>query len=587
VLRSGRAVFAEDRDEFVARYPSLEGYARASGHLSWAAVPVPGIGALVMAWTEPQSFGRAQRAFLVTLGNLIGAAAERVEEVTQSELQRFVGAFDAMLDGVGIYRAIRDTSARIIDFEIEYLNPSSVNLPRDRAEIVGRRVLELWPASPLFDAWSQVLETGLPFVLEDADTGALGGNPGSAITVSIRATRLDPDRMVVVVRDVSERAALLREIQDANQGFAVAQELARVGNWRYDFATDRLAWSDELYRICGMQRGDPLPRPADGGLFEFEYPEDRGRVQEAIREAVMQRAPFSFDVRIVRRSDGEVRDTTTSGVVLTDDRDEVTAIWGATQDVTERRRAEQMRREMVSQLVRTRMVVSELQQVLLPAEMPEVAGASLTAHYRAATIEEVVGGDWYDAFDGPDGRVYMVVGDVAGHGIGCATLANQLRIAIQVRVHDGRRLGDILDVVDEELADEFATCWLGAFDPESRSLSVANAGHLPAVLYRAGKCELVAEHTRPPLGSGTNGAGELHLDLEPGDVLVAFTDGLVERRGEPLEAGLDRLCAVLVEVGDSEDVGLALVARLAADSEDDVCVMTLRVEEHGAGVHTA
>ena len=108
--------------------------------------------ALRMAWTEPQSFGRAQRAFLVTLGNLIGAAAERVEEVTQSELQRFVGAFDAMLDGVGIYRAIRDTSARIIDFEIEYLNPSSVNLPRDRAEIVGRRVLELWPASPLFDA---------------------------------------------------------------------------------------------------------------------------------------------------------------------------------------------------------------------------------------------------------------------------------------------------------------------------------------------------------------------------------------------------------------------------------------------------
>jgi PAS domain S-box-containing protein len=578
VLRTGRAVFADDRDDFVARYPALEGYVRAMGHQSWAAVPVPGTGALVMAWTEPQSFGRAQRAFLVTLGNLIAAAAQRVEEVTQSELQRFVGAFDAMLDGVGIYRAIRDASGDIVDLEIEYLNPSSVNLPRERSEIVGRRVLELWPDTPLFDAWSRVLETGEPFVMEDADTGRLGGDPNHAITVSIRATRLDPDRMVVVVRDVSERAALLREIQDANQGFAVAQELARVGNWRYDFATDRLEWSDELYRICGMQRGDALPRPADGGLFEFEYPEDRGRVQAAITEAVMERAPFSFDVRIVRRSDGEVRDIVTSGVVLTDDHNEITAIWGATQDVTERRRAEQMRREMVSQLVRTRMVVSELQQVLLPAEMPEVAGASLTAHYRAATIEEVVGGDWYDAFDGPDGRVYMVVGDVAGHGIGCATLANQLRIAIQVRVHDGRRLGDILDVVDEELADEFATCWLGAFEPKTRRLTVANAGHLPAVLYRAGRCELVAEHTRPPLGSGSNGAGELVLHLEPGDVLVAFTDGLVERRGEPLGTGLDRLCEVLTDVGDGEDIGLALVARLAADSEDDVCVMTLRVE---------
>src|SRR5262249_39226034 len=153
----------------------------------------------------------------------------------------------------------------------------------------------------------------------EADTGTLGGDTKNATTVSVRASRLDPDRMVLVVRDVSERAALLREIQDANRGFAVAQELARVGNWRYDFATDRLEWSDELYRICGMQRGDPLPRPADGGLFEFEYPEDRGRVQEAIRTAVMERAPFSFDTRIIRRNDGDVRDTITSGVVLTDE----------------------------------------------------------------------------------------------------------------------------------------------------------------------------------------------------------------------------------------------------------------------------
>jgi serine phosphatase RsbU (regulator of sigma subunit) len=178
----------------------------------------------------------------------------------------------------------------------------------------------------------------------------------------------------------------------------------------------------------------------------------------------------------------------------------------------------------------------------------------------------------------------MVVGDVAGHGIGCATLANQLRIAIQVRVHDGRRLGDILDLVDRELGDDFATCWLGAFDPESSELRVANAGHLPAVLYRDGRCEFVAAHTRPPLGSGVDGAGELVLQMEPGDVLVAFTDGLVERRSEPIGAGLDRLCEVLSEVGDGEDVGLALVARLAADSQDDVCVMTLRVQEAGTGV---
>jgi PAS domain S-box-containing protein len=577
VLTTGQTVFASGPDDLVARYPALENYSRTSGHRSWAAVPVPGIGALVLAWDEPQVFGRAQRAFLVTLGNLIGAAAQRVEEVQQSELERFVGAFDAMLDGVGIHRAIRDASGRIVDFEIEYLNPSSVNLPRDRSEIVGRRLQEVWPESPLLEQYARVVETGEPYMLEDADTGTLGGADDAATTVSVRASRLDSERLVLVVRDVSERAALIREIQDANQGFSVAQELARVGSWRYDFASDRLDWSDELYRICGMQRGSRLPRPADGGLFAFEHPDDRGRVQAAITEAVTKRSNFSFDVRIVRQDDGDVRDVATSGVVLTDENGEITAVWGATQDVTDRRRAEQMRREMVSQLVRTRMVVSELQQVLLPSEMPEIEGATLTAHYRAATIEEVVGGDWYDAFTGPDDQLYMVVGDVAGHGIGCATLANQLRIAIQVRVHDGRRLGDILDLVDRELSDDFATCWLGAYEPQARVLRVANAGHMPAVLWRGGTCEFVAGHTRPPLGTGIGGNEEVTLELEPGDVVVAFTDGLVERRSETLEVGLDRLCEVLAEVGDGEDVGLALVARLAADSQDDVCVMTLRV----------
>ena len=123
-----------------------------------------------------------------------------------------------------------------------------------------------------------------------------------------------------------------------------------------------------------------------------------------------------------------------------------------------------------------------------------------------------------------------------------------------------QRLCDILDLVDRELDDDFATCWFGAYDPESRRLRVANAGHMPAVLYRDGRCEFVAAHTRPPLGSGIDGADEVELQLQPGDVLVAFTDGLVERRAEPIGVGLDRLCSVLSEVGDGEDVGLALVA---------------------------
>jgi PAS domain S-box-containing protein len=583
-MTGGAPLFIPSATDLAERYPRLQQYRADMRHESWAAIPVPRIGVLVLAWRERQSFGRAQRAYIVTVGNLVGAAVQRVDQVAREHLERFAGAFDAMIDGVTIQRAIRDASGRIVDFEIEYINAASMNLQQDRSEIVGRRLTEVWPKTPLMERYADVVETGRPFELEDVDSADLGGEAETSMIVSLRVSRLDPERLVLVVRDSSERAALLREIQEANRGFSVAQELARVGSWRYDQETDTLEFSDELYRICGMKRGDELPRPSTGRLFDFEHPNDRGRVQKAIAEAVENKAPFSFDVRIIRQSDGDVRDTTTSGIVMVDDRDQITGIWGATQDVTERQRAEQVRREMVGQLVQQRMVVSELQKVLLPAEMPEITGATLAAHYRAANIEEAVGGDWYDAFTAPDGRVFMVVGDVAGHGISCATLANQLRVMIRVRVNDGMTAGEILPLADIELADDFATCWLGAYDSETRMLTVANAGHLPAVLLRNGRCSFVAGHTRPPLGAGTGKPEELTLQLQSGDVLVVFTDGLVERRSESIEVGLARLRSAILEMGDGADPGLALISRLAINSEDDVCVLTLRVGDGGSGL---
>src|SRR5690606_18765453 len=105
----------------------------------------------------------------------------------------------------------------------------------------------------------------------------------------------------------------------------------------------------------------------------------------------------------------------------------------------------------------------------------------------AATASDAVGGDWYDAFVAPDGRIVLAIGDVAGHGVECAALANQLRVSVRVRVRDGMAPGEILASLDAELDDDFATCWLATFDPASRQLRVASAGHLPAVLVRAGR----------------------------------------------------------------------------------------------------
>ena len=147
---------------------------------------------------------------------------------------------------------------------------------------------------------------------------------------------------------------------------------------------------------------------------------------------------------------------------------------------------------------------------------------------------------------------------------------------------DGRTVSDVLQLTDGELDDAFATCWLGAYDCDTRLLTVANAGHLPAVLLRDGECSFVAGNTRPPLGTGSGRPDQFETTLLPGDVLVVFTDGLVERRSESIEHGLDRLREAITEMGDGADPGLSLISRLAVDAQDDVCVLTLRVGDDGS-----
>ena len=576
-LEEGRLTTVPTAADLVGRFPMLAEYQRRSGHQAWAAIPVPSVGALLLAWDEPQRFSEAQRAFLSTLGSLIGSAFARAEAVSRTELERFVRAFDAMLDGVAIHRAVRGASGAIVDLEIEYLNPVSQALPMmgSQAPAVGGRYRTLWPTSSLFERYVTVIATGTPFVLEDTDSGALGLRPGT--TLSIRASRLDPDRIVVVIRDVSERVALTRQLQESNQLFAVAQELAHVGSWRYELATGSLEASDELYRIAGLEPGTWLPRPGEG-LSAFEHPDDRGVVEKAIGQAIDARAPFTFDLRIVRRNDGQVRETTTSGTVMIGPRGEVTGIWGATQDITERRRALASRHAALDALARQRLVASELQAIFLPEPKPDVPGLVVSAHYRPSTGEEVVGGDWFDGFVGPDGRCFLAVGDVAGRGIGCAALAIRLRMTMRTRANDGRTTSEILQLAEAELdEEEFATCWLGAYDPPTRNLHVANAGHLPAALLRGGACRLVAPRTRPPLGVRADAGEHVSITLQPGDVLVAYTDGLVERRDQPIDVGIARLCRELQEMGDVESIGAFLAETLAPTSDDDLCVLVARV----------
>jgi len=234
---------------------------------------------------------------------------------------------------------------------------------------------------------------------------------------------------------------------------------------------------------------------------------------------------------------------------------------------------------------RERATAVTLQRSLLPDRLPDVPGVELAARFRAGSAEADVGGDWYDVFGLPDGRLVLVVGDVMGKGVRAAAGMGRLRSALRALAHANPLPEAVLSGLDKvfsatEDADEIATLVYLLVNPVARRAAVGGAGHLPLVLRRAGQApELVdAGSGSTPLGWPEPRA-QRTLELGPGDLLLGLTDGLVERRGRDLDEGL----ALLLEaVGREEEPLDTLVGRvdrtLLPDTpgRDDATVLAVR-----------
>ncbi|MGH8976416.1 MAG: PP2C family protein-serine/threonine phosphatase [Acidimicrobiia bacterium] len=230
-----------------------------------------------------------------------------------------------------------------------------------------------------------------------------------------------------------------------------------------------------------------------------------------------------------------------------------------------------------------------LQRSLLPGELPAVPGYDLTASYQPAGSTAEVGGDWYDAFMvGDDGALAVVVGDAAGHGLEAAALMGQVRTGLRAYALEGRDpasclqlLSHLVDLSDGDTDFRFATACLVLVDTATGMCRVANAGHPPPVLREPdGTVRFVGGMGGAPIGIPVPGlVDEDFVALEPGAVLVLYTDGLVEDRRRSLDQGLEELAGAVAEpVDGTEDLCVRLVGQLLADrlQEDDVAVLALR-----------
>lgn len=242
-------------------------------------------------------------------------------------------------------------------------------------------------------------------------------------------------------------------------------------------------------------------------------------------------------------------------------------------------------------------IAEGLQRALLPTTVPAVPGLALAVRYVAATDGALVGGDWYDVLPFDDGTTGIVVGDVVGHDIAASTSMGQLRSAIRVYAwEEHARPAAALSRVDrlfDKLGLTFATCMFGVLDLHSSTFRWSNAGHPPPLLLRDGTATFLTEGSGVLLGV-TAGAGmaEATTELREGDLLVLYTDGLVERRDESLQTGLERLAAAVQRAGvtDPEVLCEALLeAMVPATStrDDDLAILVARVTcgDPAPGVH--
>lgn len=225
-----------------------------------------------------------------------------------------------------------------------------------------------------------------------------------------------------------------------------------------------------------------------------------------------------------------------------------------------------------------------LQRSMLPAELPHVAGISIGARYIPSAPGTSAGGDFYDAFVLDDGRIFLAIGDVVGHGVLAAAVMGQVRAGLRVLALQQPDPVQVLAGLDAFVAslgmEMFATALVAVLDPTTGSVELAAAGHPAPLIRRSSGSEFLPLVAGPPLGIEAPRSAyrtQLHQD----DVFVLFTDGLVEVPGQSLDIGLAELASLADsrrDIADPRRFCSLLLGELGAGT-DDTAVMVLTRDE--------
>ncbi|MFD3652098.1 PP2C family protein-serine/threonine phosphatase [Streptomyces sp. NPDC058620] len=389
----------------------------------------------------------------------------------------------------------------------------------------------------------------------------------------------------------AEPAAARERVIDPRPGSL----LSRVGSAEWNLLTDEVSWSEELYEIFGRT-------PASGPMSldelpSFLLPEDQPLLTSMVTACLVDGKPIDGEFRILR-SDGHMRTLHMMGEPVLDADGCTASMWAVLRDVSELRRSQRAvgrTRESASReqhMARTehRMAV-ELQEAVLPPwrgslRLPrQGAGAlDIAGHYLPSESSNLIGGDWYDALELPDGRTLLTVGDLTGHGIpatsAMAMILGALRGMAVAGIEPGALMGHLNQLLESTVQPALGSAVYCRFDPGTGSLAWAQAGHPAPLLFRGGAGRPLPRPEGVLLGAAPGVAYEQdEVRLLPGDVLLLHTDGLTRRRDRG--AGPEALLALaprFAQARTAQDCVRAVVEEFGGTERlDDACVLVARI----------
>jgi serine phosphatase RsbU (regulator of sigma subunit) len=496
------------------------------------------------------------------------------------------GLMDGLLDGFLFVRALTGDSGEVTDFRIDHVSADFRDpVGRGRADLTGRRLLEMYPdaalAGGLLDRCVTALETGEPqHVAGDLVAAQTGGIPATPAP-AVRIARLY-DGVAIAWRGADDADRLATLLQHA-------EWLGRIGSWEENLRTGEVHWTAPTFALFGQEPGDPVPI-AD---LHSRVPADDVPAVQGFRDALLaERRESAAVFRVVRSDDGSVRQMRAYAEPVIDPGGTVIAVRGAYQDVSadyHTRLAFAAAREQLAdteeRAEEEHRLAIRLQQAITPRSSEPVAAAGLdvAARYRSAGPGNLVSGDWYDTVLLPSKEVLVAVGDIAGHGLdavtGMVAVRNGLR-GLSVTGAGPATLLGWLNLTACHFSDgTIGTAVCGLYDPVGRSLRWARAGHLPPILVHDGRARALPLPQGLLLGADPDACyTEITTPLQLGDTLLLFTDGLIERRDQPIDDALDSLLQIagrpVADIGSYADY---VVAEAASNTDDDACLVVVHV----------